>query len=65
MDKLLNPKQLAEILNVRVGTIYSWLSRGVEIPPSIKIAGSTRWRERSILQWLEQKEKERRRRNFE
>jgi predicted DNA-binding transcriptional regulator AlpA len=65
MDKLLNPKQLAEILNVRVGTIYSWLSRGVEIPPSIKIGGSTRWREKSILQWLEGKEKKRKKRNFE
>ena len=42
MEKLLNPSQLAEILNVRPGTIYSWLSRGVDVP-YVKIAGTV-WR---------------------
>jgi predicted DNA-binding transcriptional regulator AlpA len=57
MDKLLNPKQLAEILNVKPGTVFSWLSRGVPLPPSIKIAGSTRWRQEAVLKWIEEKEK--------
>lgn len=65
VEKLLNPKQFAEILNVKTGTVYSWLSRGVDLPPSIKISGSTRWREEVVKRWIEQKEKDRRKRDFE
>jgi excisionase family DNA binding protein len=61
---LLNPSQLAEVLNVRPGTIYSWLSRGVDIP-HVKIAGTVRFREKAVMDWLMQKETERMRRNFE
>ena len=64
MEKLLNPSQLAEILNVRPGTIYSWLSRGVDIP-HLKIAGTVRFREKAVMDWLTEKERERKRRNFE
>lgn len=64
MEKLLNPLQLAEILNVRPGTIYSWLSRGVNIP-HVKIAGTVRFREKAIQDWLLKKEQERKKRNFE
>ncbi len=65
MEKLLNPRELAEILNVRCGTVYSWLSRGVDLPPFIKISGTTRWREKVVLEWVEAREKERRKKNFE
>jgi excisionase family DNA binding protein len=64
VEKLLNPSQLAEILNVRPGTIYSWLSRGVDIP-HVKIAGTVRFREKAVTDWLLEKERERKRRNFE
>ena len=64
MERLLNPSQLAEILNVRPGTIYSWLSRGVDIP-HVKIAGTVRFREKAVMDWLMEKERERKRRNFE
>ena len=64
MERLLNPVQLAELLQVKPGTIYSWLSRGVGIP-HVKIAGTVRFREKAIQDWLLQKEKERKRRNFE
>lgn len=64
MEKLLNPLQLAEILNVRPGTIYSWLSRGVDIP-HVKIAGTVRFREKAIQDWLLKKEQGKKRRNFE
>jgi excisionase family DNA binding protein len=64
LEKLLNPSQLAEILNVRPGTIYSWLSRGVDVP-HVKIAGTVRFREKAVMDWLLQKERERKRRNFE
>lgn len=64
MEKLLNPLQLAEILNVRPGTIYSWLSRGVGIP-HVKIAGTVRFREKAIQDWLLKKEQGKKRRDFE
>lgn len=64
MEKLLNPSELAERLGVRRGTIYSWVSRGVDIP-HVKIAGTLRFRERAVENWLEEKERERKRRNFE
>jgi excisionase family DNA binding protein len=64
MDRLLNPSQLAEIIGIRPGTIYSWLSRGVDIP-HVKIQGTLRFREKAVEAWLLQKEKEKKRRNFE
>jgi excisionase family DNA binding protein len=64
LEKLLNPSELAERLGVRRGTIYSWVSRGVDIP-HVKIAGTLRFRERAVENWLEEKERERKRRNFE
>jgi excisionase family DNA binding protein len=65
MERLLNPKELAQILNVKVGTVYSWQSRGIDLPPFVKIGGSTRWREAMVKEWIERKERERKRRNFE
>lgn len=65
MDRLLNPRQLAGILNVKPGTIFSWLSRGVDLPPSICIGASTRWQEKTVRAWIEAKEKQKRKRNFE
>jgi len=64
VEKFLNPSQLAEVLNVRPGTIYSWLSRGVDIP-HVKIAGTVQFREKAVMDWLFEKERERKRRNFE
>ena len=64
MEKLLSPIQLADILGVRPGTIYSWLSRGVDVP-HVKIAGTVRFREKAVQEWLLKKEYEKQRRNFE
>jgi excisionase family DNA binding protein len=64
LEKLLNPLQIAEMLGVRPGTIYSWVSRGVDIP-HVKIAGTLRFREKAVMDWLMEKESERKRRNFE
>ncbi len=64
MEKLLNPSQLAEILNVRPGTIYSWLSRGIGVP-HVKIAGTIRFREKAVMDWLLKNEQEKRKRNFD
>ena len=65
MDKLLTPKELADILNVKPGTVFSWISRGIKLPPSIRIAGTTRWRLEVVQEWIKKKEKEKKQRNFE
>jgi excisionase family DNA binding protein len=57
VKKLLTPSQLAKILGVRPGTIYSWLSRGVDIP-YVKIKGTVRFREKAVQDWLLKKEGE-------
>jgi excisionase family DNA binding protein len=64
MEKLLTPAELAGILGVRPGTVYSWVSRGVDVP-HVKIAGTVRFREKAIQEWLLKKEHEKQRRNFE
>jgi len=64
VEKLLNPSQLAEVLGVRPGTIYSWLSRGVDIP-HVKIEGTVRFREKAIEAWILEREREKKRNNFE
>lgn len=64
MEKLLNPSELAEHLGVSRGTVYSWLSRGIDIP-HVKIGGTVRFREKAVVDWLIEKEKDRKRRNFE
>jgi excisionase family DNA binding protein len=64
LEKLLNPSELADLLGVKPGTIYSWLSRGIDVP-HVKIAGTVRFREKAVMDWLLQKEREGKRRNFE
>ena len=64
LDKLLTPPQLADILGVQTGTVYSWLSRGVDIP-HVRIAGTVRFREKAVMDWILQKEREKKRRSFE
>jgi len=64
LDKLLNPSQMAEILGVRPGTIYCWISRGVPIP-RIKICGTLRFRKETIEAWILAQEREEKHRNFE
>jgi predicted DNA-binding transcriptional regulator AlpA len=65
LTPLLGPRDLAQIFGVKPGTIFSWLSRGADLPPSIKIEGTTRWRPQAVSKWFQKKEKERKRKNFE
>jgi excisionase family DNA binding protein len=64
MEKLLDLQELAEILKVRPGTVYSWISRGVDIP-HVKISGTVRFREKAVMDWILKKEREKKRKKFE
>ena len=65
LTPLLGPRDLAQILGVKLGTVYSWMSRKVPLPPCVKISGTTRWRESTVLKWIEARENKKRRKNFE
>lgn len=63
-EPLLTPGEVARRLSVARGTVYSWVSRGLDIP-FLKIHGALRFRRSSIESWLQTKEFERKRRDFE
>ena len=65
LTSLIGPRDLANIFAVKPGTIFSWISRGVDLPPSIQISGTRRWRPEVIEDWIRKKEKAKRRKNFE
>lgn len=65
LTSLLGPRELAQIFNVKPGTIFSWISRDIELPPSIQISGTRRWRAEVVMAWIQKKEREKKRRNFE
>ncbi|MDH3973496.1 MAG: helix-turn-helix domain-containing protein [Deltaproteobacteria bacterium] len=51
MDSLLTPKQVAEILNCKVKTVYSWAESGKI--PCLKVNGILRFVPVEIKEWLE------------
>lgn len=57
--------ELSFHLNIKKGTVYSHLSRGVDLPPFYRIGSSPRWRPADVRAWVEKKLKEKRRKNFE
>jgi len=65
-EVFLTPNRLAGLLEVQPGTIYSWISRGVNIP-HIKIpgTGTLRFRQTAVMEWLLEQERARKKRNFE
>ena len=65
IDRTLTPQQVAELLNIKLSTLYSHLSRKTPLPPFFKIGSQTRWRESVVWEWIEAKEKAQRKRNFE
>ena len=64
-DRILNPTQVAELLGIKLGTLYSHLSRGNDLPAFFKIGSQARWRESTVWKWIEKKEASQRRKNFE
>lgn len=53
MTELLSPTDLAEYLNVPVGTVYNWRSEG-KGPRGIRVGRHVRFRQSDIDAWLEQ-----------
>lgn len=52
MQKLLEVKEAAEILNIADATLYAWIHRGVA-PPYVRLpSGSVRFRLESVEKWI-------------
>lgn len=51
--ELLTVAELAKMLKLRGGTIYTWCSRG--LIPHVKVGGAVRFRENDIETWLVKK----------
>lgn len=55
MEKLLTPEEIANLLGVKLSTIYSWTHLG--FIPHIKMGRLIRFREEEILKWINKLEK--------
>ena len=64
-DRILTPHEVADLLNIKLGTLYSHLSRKTPLPPSFRVGSQTRWRESVVWKWVEAKEIQKKRGNFE
>lgn len=53
LERLLNVKEVSQILNVKEGTIYDWVSQNYI--PHFKISKFVRFNEAEILEWLNKK----------
>ncbi len=55
MDKLLTPKQLSELLQVDLSTVYLWTH--TEFLPFYKLGRSVRFAESEVLEWVRQRKR--------
>lgn len=53
MEQLLTPKQLAELLQIKLSTVYKWAHFGYI--PHIKMGDLIRFKEKRIEQWLDKR----------
>lgn len=53
MERLLKPEEVAELLGVKLSTIYQWTHQG--FIPHVKIGKLVRFREGEVMRWVEKK----------
>jgi len=51
-NRLLDKEELAKWFGVKPQTISNRLSRGEDLPPSIKFGGVRRWPEQKVHEWI-------------
>ncbi len=62
MTDYLSPVELAELLDVPVGTVYQWSSRGGG-PPGFRVGRHLRWRRADVERWVDRRIADHARRN--
>jgi len=55
MERLLNIKELSQLLSVKEGTIYAWVHE--DLIPYYKLNRLVRFRESEINEWLKKKQR--------
>ncbi len=55
-ERLLNVKQVSEMIGLQVGTLNRARLTGAPSPPFCKIGSSVRYRLSSVLRWIESQE---------
>jgi len=50
MEKLLTPEELAELLGIKLSTVYSWTH--LQFIPHIKVGRLVRFKESEVQKWL-------------
>jgi len=55
MEKLLDINELSELIKVKSGTLYYWVSIG--FIPHIKIRGLVRFSEKAVIEWLDKRKR--------
>lgn len=54
MGQLLTPQQIADMLGVKLSTIYQWTHTG--FIPHVKLGRLVRFREKTVMEWVEKKQ---------
>ena len=55
MQKLLTPKELSQLLQVKLSTVYKWAHYGYV--PCVKIGNLIKFREQKVEEWLKKRER--------
>ncbi|WP_035853782.1 helix-turn-helix transcriptional regulator [Deefgea rivuli] len=56
MNRFLNIKQLSEIIGLAEQTIYNRVNTGGDLPSTLKLGRSLRWRESDVEEWMNSKQ---------
>lgn len=51
MEKLLTARQVSELLEVKIATVYDWVYRG--LIPYVKLGRLVRFKKTEIFRWVE------------
>jgi len=54
MERLIGPREAADLLGVQLSTIYAWSYR--RILPSLKVGSALRFRPSALEAWLKERE---------
>ena len=54
MEKLITAKQVSELLEVKISTVYDWVYRGMI--PYIKLGRLIRFKKNEIFRWIDSHE---------
>jgi len=54
MEKLLTARQVSDLLEVKVDTVYDWVSRG--LIPYVKLGRLVRFKKQELFRWVDSHE---------